>query len=319
MPTTRLASGLHPAPAVLLRTGAANSASLLNRAWRRGELTRVLPGVYTPTTDWRGLPTWDRYLARVHAVALRNPNAVFCGVSAAALRGVYLGRADENVHVLELRGSSRAAGAVRIHTGGAEREVEEVDGILLTSVPDTIVDVVRSVPPIEGLAYADALLRRTPHPNPEQLRAINECRESSRGRRNARWALARATGVPESVLESLSLGVIELAGFELPELQVTFRFEGFADRADFFWPSRQLIGEADGRVKYDDTPDAAADAIMQEKQRESRLRRQSSGLFRWGWTEIRQPRLLTGILSHAGVPRPHRNDTAVLATLRDLA
>ncbi|MGN8024800.1 hypothetical protein [Microbacterium sp. 22242] len=308
-----------PVPVELLRPSDSVNASLLNRAWHRGEVVRILPGVYADSADWRRLPRWSRYLAQVHAVALKDPDSVFCGVSAAALRGVYLGRVDEPVHVLVPLGSSRTAGRIRVHTGNREREIEELDGVLLTGVPDTIVDVARSVPPIEGLAYADALLRRVRRPNPEQLRAINESRTTSRGRRRARWALERASGVPASPLESLSIGVMEAAGFELPELQVEFRLDGYLDRADFYWRSRRLIGESDGQLKYDGTLDDPTVAIRREKERESRLRRQASGLLRWGWSEIRATDLLIGILAHGGVPRPRRSDAALLATLRDLA
>lgn len=307
------------APVELLRPSGAPNASLMNRAWHRGELIRVMPGVYAETRAWRELPRWSRYLAQVHAVAMKDPNTVFYGLSAAVLRGVYLGRVDEPVHVLEPLGSSRIAGRIRIHTGSRDRAIEELDGTLLTGIPDTIVDVARSVPPIEGLAYADALLRRAQNPNPEQLRAINESRNTSRGRRNARWALERATGVPESPLESLSLGVMESAGFEIPMLQVEFPLDGYVDRADFFWPSRRLVGEADGGIKYDGTLQDPTGAILREKRRDSRLRRQTSGLMHWGWSEVRDFDLLTTILANAGVPRPHRRDAALLATLRDLA
>ena len=128
----------------------------------------------------------------------------------------------------------------------------------------------------------DALLRRARVPNADELRAINESRTTSRGRRVARWALERATGVPEIPLESLSMGVMEAAGFELPELQVEFHLDGYADRVDFFWRSRRIIGEADGRIKYDGTLQDPTGAIVREKQRDSRLRRQASSLMHWG-------------------------------------
>ena len=312
-------AALAPVPLELLRSSDPLNASRLNRAWHRGELVRVIPGVYAESRRWQKLPRWSRYLAQVHAVTLKEPDTVFCGVSAAALRGVYLGRADEPIHVLEPVGSSRLAGRIRVHTGGHDRAIEDLDGRLLTGIPDTAVDVARSVPPIEGLAYVDALLRRARVPNTDELRAINESRKTSRGRRIARWALERATGVPESPLESLSLGVIEAAGFELPELQVEFRLDGHVDRADFFWRSRGIIGEADGQIKYDGTFQDPTGAIVREKQRDSRLRRQASGLMHWGWSEVRDSDILADILRNAGVPRPHRRDAALLATLRSLA
>lgn len=145
---------------------------------------------------------------------------------------------------------------------------------------------------------------------------MNESRLSSRYRRRARWVLDRATGIPESVLESLSLAVMEFGGFELPELQVAFRTEGEEDRVDFFWRDRDLIGEADGAVKYSGELGDPSDVIRDEKRREARLRRKVRAHLRWGWPEIRDPDLLTTMLARTGVPRIGSPDPAMLAALR---
>ena len=276
----------------------------------------MLPGVYADTDAWRELAPWDRYLAKVHAVSARHPELVICGPSAAALRGVSLARSNDPVHVLDPRGTGRVFGAVKTVTSQDVREIETVEGILLTSSADTIVDVVRGSTPGIGLAYADALLRRDPTLTIAQVQAINEARISSRNRRRARWALERATGIPESVLESLSLAIMEFGGFELPELQIVFRSEGWEDHADFFWRHLDLIGESDGDVKYSGAFGDPLDAIRAEKRRETRLRRRVSAHLRWGWPEIRQPDLLTTMLQTARVPRVGQPDQVMLASLR---
>jgi len=276
----------------------------------------VLPGVYADTDAWRELAPWDRYLAKVHAVSARHPELVICGPSAAALRGVSLARSNDPVHVLDPRGTGRVFGAVKTVTSQDVREIETVEGILLTSSADTIVDVVRGSTPGIGLAYADALLRRDPTLTIAQVQAINEARISSRNRRRARWALERTTGIPESVLESLSLAIMEFGGFELPELQIVFRSEGWEDHADFFWRHLDLIGESDGDVKYSGAFGDPLDAIRAEKRRETRLRRRVSAHLRWGWPEIRQPDLLTTMLQTARVPRVGQPDQVMLASLR---
>ncbi|WP_454119151.1 hypothetical protein [Microbacterium lacticum] len=52
------------------------------------------------------------------------------------------------------------------------------------------------------------------------------------------WVIARASPVPESTLENLSLAVIEWLGFPAPELQRWFRGQavGDDDRVDMWWP-----------------------------------------------------------------------------------
>ena len=306
---------LSPSPIPLITGDAQSSISSLNRRWRRGELTRVIPGVYAETTAWTALPPWEKQLTKVHAVMRDRDDVAASHNSAAALRGVTIGGPARVVHLLDPSGTSRRVGAVRTHTTTDKRSVERIDGILLTTTVSTIVDVARGSPPAEGLAYANALMRTEPTVTAEQLRAENESRISSRNRRHARWALSRATGVPESVLESLSLAVIEWAGFELPELQKVFRFDGVEDRGDFYWPSVGVLGEADGAIKYSSELGDPTQAILDEKRRESRLRRHLGGLIRWGWKELKDPDLLIQMLTRAGIPRLHRPDTQMLATV----
>ena len=317
MLSTDLAPRLAASPIELVRSRGTTNTTVLNRAWRRGELVRVIPGVYAGTGGWEALPPWSRYLARVHAVSLAHPDFVFCGVTAGALRGVFLGRQNDPILILAPNRTSRVSGPVRVLTSADERTIDEIDGIRLTSAQDTIVDIARAVSPGAGLAYADALLRRAPGLASASLQAINETRQSSRNRRYARWALDRASGVPESVLESLSLAVMEFAGFELPESQVTFVIDGVEDRVDFFWRSRDLIGEADGAVKYTGEFGDPVDAILKEKRREARLQRRAAGRIRWGWTELRDVDPFIDILRTARVPRVAPADPFLLASIRD--
>jgi len=312
-----LTPALTPAPVELMRSHGAANTTVLDRAWRQGDLVRVVPGVYAPVRQWEDSAPWDRYLTRVHAANLAHPGFVFCGASAAALRGVFLGRQSDPVLVLDPDRTSRVSGVVRVLTSVDRRAIDEIDGIRLTSAADTAVDVARASSPGAGLAYADALIRRTPRLTAARLRAINESRLSSRNRRRARWALDRASGVPESVLESLSLAAMEFAGFELPETQVTFFFDGVEDRVDFYWRSRDLIGEADGAVKYGGEFGDPTEAILKEKRREARLLRRAARRIRWGWPELRELDPLIDMLRTARVPRPLPADPFLLASLRD--
>jgi len=54
----------------------------------RGTLVKIRAGVYAPAFEWNELPPWERYLCRVHAVAMLQPDAIFVLESAAALAGL---------------------------------------------------------------------------------------------------------------------------------------------------------------------------------------------------------------------------------------
>ncbi|GAB6858584.1 hypothetical protein JCM13591A_26890 [Microbacterium xylanilyticum] len=313
---TREPLTLQPSPIALIRASGATNGPRLHNAHRRGELTRIVPGVYAATANWTRLKRGQQYLAKVHAASARFPDHVVCGHSAAALYGISLSRPSDPVHLLGSTGTARVSGPVRFVVSRDERDVRHVDGILVTSVPDTIVDAVRDSTPGIGLAYADMLLRAQSRISTDRLRAINEARLSSRFRARARWALERATGIPESPLESISLAVMEFGGFELPELQVVFLDEGEEDRVDFFWRSCGVIGESDGDVKYSGEFGDPQAIIRAEKLRQRRLRRRVTNDLRWGWPEVRTPDLLTTMLLRAGIPRVKPSDAGMLAALR---
>ncbi|WP_051171921.1 hypothetical protein [Microbacterium indicum] len=284
--------------------------------WRREhDVFRVRPAVYADRDTWWALPPWDRYLARVHAAALRMPRAVFARESACALLGLPVLGEPTEIHVLVRRpGAARITGDVQGHFATDELELLRADGLASVSARDTVVDIARSGHPAYALAVADAAMRESGITGSD-LTTINESRVSARGRRPADWPLSRATGVPESVLESISLAAIEWLGFPAPELQVEFDLGGGAiARVDAFWRRWRVIGEADGAAKYrgDDR------SMLAEKRREDALRRHVSGFARWGWDEIREPNTLGSILSDAGVPRIRQPDATRLRMLRDL-
>lgn len=304
-----------PMPLLLSRD---EGVSHTERGWRAGTLTRLARGVYVGTDQWGALPPWEKYLVRVHAVIAIAPRRVICNESAAALLGVLIAYPSRPVHVLSQEGSAREYRGVRTHVSAEAREVIIVDGIRLTSPAATAVDIARSRPFAEGLAYADALLRLDSTITLASLIGLNEAMISGRGRRRARWALDRTSGIPESVLESVSVALIEWLGYEAPILQQEFRFEGHVDRADFYWKGADIIGEADGDVKYSAAMGDPATAIVAEKRRENRLRRNTSGLARWGWPELHKIEPFDAALRAAGLRPVRPRDTMRLANFRKL-
>ena len=250
MPLVAASTIVRPSPIPLLRW---TDVPHPERGVAARVLVKVRHGVYASARLWKTLAPWDRYLARVHAVSLVLPGAVFCRESAAALLGMPIFGDPVIVHVLvESSGTARLVAGVRSHRAGHDRTILESSGLALTSPADTAIDLARHRHPAVGRSAADAALRVDPALTRDLLVAGNEARASSRGRNIARWSLTRSTSLAETALESVSLSVIEWLGFPAPELQVVFRSEsGTEDRADALWRSLGVVGEADGDLKYD--------------------------------------------------------------------
>lgn len=281
-----------------------------------GNLVRVRRGVLASAALWRALAPWQRYAARVHAVVMTHPDAVFCLESAAVLLGLPIVGEPRDVHVLDSpEATSRLNGGIRLHTTTGDRLLVEVGGILSTSALDTTIDVARSRHPALGLAVADAALRIDASLSVSALVAQNESRLSSRGRRQARWALHRANPLAETMLESISRAAIEWLGFEEPELQRRFHTGGATDRTDMWWETPRVVGEADGDIKYDGSLQDPLLAIRREKSRDARIARFAAGIAHWGWSDVARIDPLRDALRHAGLRPAHPETSRELYSL----
>ena len=111
--------------------------------------------------------------------------------------------------------------------------------------------------------------------------------------------------------------MIEWCGFETPDLQHTFHYEGQEDRVDFLFPSGAVIGESDGWGKYQlEDPEHAADLLAAEKRREDRLRRHRHPFARWDTVDAWRVDPLRQALLAAGSPLVRPPQPLMLATLR---
>lgn len=280
---------------------------------------RLVPGIFVDSAAWHALPPWEKYLARVHAVHRRRPDAVFVLDSAAALLGLpVLGR-PQYIHVLaDHKGAARITGNVQGHYLTDDLAVNRSAGLAHTSLLATAIDLARTRHPAYGRAVLDHACR-VHGATAGEFAAENDARVSSRGRTAAIWAIERASRLPESVLESVSLSTIEWLGFEAPQLQVAFDLGVLGTaRVDMYWPRAKVIGEADGDSKYRMDSDDPGTAVLREKKREDALRRQANGFARWGWQHIAAPAQLDEFLSHEGVPRTRPRDSTRLRTLQAL-
>ena len=313
--TTTTPPRIAPSPIALVsRTQDPHAA----RAAARGEFVRVSSGVYASRVAWEALKPWERYLARVHAASMRYPDAVFCLDAAAAFRSLPIFGEPEEVHVIApAHATARASAGVRVHLTAEPRSIEEIDGILVTDVADTVVDLARGRHNAVGLAVANAALRANPQLTSASLRAVNEGRASSRWRRHARWPLERAIPTPESPLESVSLAAVEWLGIPPPELQRRFCGPDHTDQVDFWWHATRTAGEADGDLKYDGEHADAVRALRDRRRRDGRLRALGvTATAHWAWSDVVDAAGLQAALVAAGVHPRYPQDTRQLHGLR---
>jgi hypothetical protein len=154
-------------------------------------------------------------------------------------------------------------------------------GVLLTSVPRTVIDLARALPFAEGVAVADSALHAGLTSKSELAAVIGDCPRWP-GLRRAREVTEFSDARSESVLESLSRAVFGQAGLPPPDLQVWVGDdEDVIGRADFLWRRYNTIGEADGAFKYQTPARARA-----QLERDARLRAAGYEVVHFTWPQI---------------------------------
>ncbi|MGL5849308.1 MAG: hypothetical protein ACRCZD_00880, partial [Phycicoccus sp.] len=262
-------------------------AMLVRGAWLRRQdvvprppdWVRVRHGYWVAATDWAGLLPVHRHAALVHATArcCDDPTGpLFSHAAAAALHGLprismWPAVAEALIDGPRIRSSRR----LRKHVG-AESGAVEVDGLRVTPLARTVVDIARTSTLADGVAAADFALRHRLCTAAEIAGQVDAVALSAPGR--ARAALVRDLADPRSQSpgESLSRTQMFLVDLPRPELQYGVHDHlGHIGNADFGWG--RVLGEFDGSTKYRVPPGATAEeasrVILAEKQREDRMRR----------------------------------------------
>jgi very-short-patch-repair endonuclease len=213
----------------------------LARRTSRGELRQLTPHLYTDVAE----PQPDEPL-RAAAVAL---DGAVSHTSAALLWGLELAATPGQPTVTVGRDRSRARLLdVRVHRADLEeQDVRWRDGVRVTTVLRTVLDLCRSLPLAEAVAAVDSALRRRLL-TVAQLRAALLALPAGRGRGLVARAIALVDPRSGSVLESLVRVLLHVHGVRAPRTQVVVRSRTGAriGRVDFAWPDVRLVVEADG-------------------------------------------------------------------------
>ncbi|PZE82758.1 hypothetical protein [Curtobacterium sp. MCBD17_032] len=263
---------------------------------------RLFHGTAVERREWSALPPLGRRQLVVRArAATLQADGVVSHRSAAALWGLPdHGRPDWRLHVIDRRATKTHSGRGVVRHAGrlADDEVVVLDGLRTTSLLRTVVDLAHTSTFTLAVVVLDHVLHGG-HLDHATLASALADRRGRRGSRRAASALAFADAAAESPGESISRVTLRQLGAAPPVLQQEFATDAGLFRVDFWWPGSGVIGEFDGRVKYDDR-----DGLWTEKRREDALRRSREvrGFARWGMAEAEDPGRLAAVLVTAGLP-----------------
>lgn len=283
------------------------------RAALRGLEVRVGRGAYAPKAEWERLDDSDRHRVRMTAFArTRAVQPVFSHWSAAVWHGLpVVGGVPDLLHITVGRsGGGRSGHGVRAHSTAVDAEdVVRFDGLLMTSVARTVVDIAATAPTPAAVSMADHVLRAgvprrgTSGSEPDRADLLSAWERALplRGHRRALDVIEFADGRADSPLESVSRANMRAAGITRPVLQTQYSDRaGLIGYVDFSWPERATVGEADGDAKYLDSDlrggRSADRVVLDEKIREDRLRALGLRVVRWRWETAQDPRALAALL-----------------------
>ncbi|MGA4506285.1 hypothetical protein ACQB6R_12105 [Propionibacteriaceae bacterium G1746] len=280
-----------------------------------GDLTRVMRGQYVQTPlDARAL-----HLQRARSCA----GQVLALETAAMVHGLPITRLPELVQVVQQgAGRSRTRTIKRVLSAPLPAQhVTEVDGLLLTTLPRTVVDLARVRGLEPGMIAWEAARWRARVA--EALTAFDaeaadviEALRGRKGLRHAQVALVRASAMSQSPMETRSLMRMRTLGIPEPVQQYEVLDPGGTSLGftDFAWPDLGVLGEYDGQDKYDllARPGETPAAVMRrEKRRQERMESLGWVFARWGKEEVGRPPALRERIDRAFAIAARRSGPAM--------
>jgi hypothetical protein len=220
--------------------GAALEAGLLTRGELRTKYRAVYRGVY--------LANEVALTARLRAEAawlFAGPDAVLCGLSAAAVYGTDWLDADAPAEVV--RSNRHSPAGLTVHSYSlAPDDVCVAGGMWVTSATRTAFDLGRLLPEDQAVPTLDALLNVTGL-DPDDVWALADANRGIRGVARLRRALGLADGGSESPLQTQTRLLLRSTGIPGLRTQIPFYDEWglVCTRAALGWPRWQVAVECD--------------------------------------------------------------------------
>jgi hypothetical protein len=264
---------------------AGSTFAVIAAAVKTGELKRIRRDVYVDGPSWRSWEPAEQHAACVEAGMLRIRRPTVASRESRLFMADLPALATSNdVALTATTGHPKEYKSLSVHVADVppqHLEAHDVLGLPATTIPRAVVDIGRQGSLQRGLVAADGALRQGGSRD-ELRRVVEEC-HSLPGTAQALRVLDLADPRSESAGESISRAMFIEHELEIPELQVTLAkgSQGPEYRVDFLWRRQRVIGEFDGKGKYDDPL---------EKRREEARQVYLEGLgyvvIRWGWDDV---------------------------------
>lgn len=269
------------------------SAGRVHRLSRAGLLVRVATGVYASRAELTAATPWQAFTLRSRAFVLAcGPSVSASGWSAAALLGLPV---VSDPPSLPQAAAPRQVGHPLNSPYGKVRTADLPashcvisNGVSVTSLARTVVDLGRTSPRPDALVIADsALARGLPATH---LHDVLASQAGWDGIREAAWVVDHADAYAETPLETLGrLAFIE-GGLPIPISNAWIDLGALRYRPDHLLDDLWEVFEGDGAQKYDGRLDAGA-VIAKQREREWHLREAGYEIgVRYGYREARYER-----------------------------
>ena len=256
----------------------------LRSAVQRGILLNPRRGLYVDRAVWRTASNDTRLAMRLLAVQLVAPDAIGVDLTAATIWRLPVRRTPETPQVARQNRFGALAGGRVLRTVSQPRAMECVDGLSVTTLPDTVIGIAARYPRADALITLDAALRRGL--SRDELMTSIERLPYSNAQARALDTLDLGDPWSESWLESLSRGRGIDLGMPVPLCNVTLVFANFEARVDELWVELGVIGECDGKGKYLKRVGDVAQVHWDEKQRHEDLEENGFAVARWGTKQV---------------------------------
>jgi Transcriptional regulator, AbiEi antitoxin len=256
---------------------------------KRGKLVRIGRGLYVTGETAKAFgssPEGQHVLKTAAAVIQAGKGAVVSHQSAALLHGIDLIAGPGQDVTITGRPAGGRKGTAGVHLYTTPLPVDHVTRTLrlpVTTAARTVIDLARTMTFTDGVVAADAAIRKG-LTSKSQLRAVLATGSRRHGMIQARRVVEFASGLAESVLESIARVAFDQLGLPAPRLQVWITTpDGEAiGRVDFYWEDHATIAEVDGAMKYDIDPGRARAQLRRDK----RLREAGYEVVHLTWHDI---------------------------------
>lgn len=241
----------------------------------------LFPGVFVDAELWAQLDARGRHVCRLNGRLLRKSKDWMAGRrSAVIVHGLpMIGQPPEVPQLLRGYDGKRPKARSRHERISTlyEGDAAEVGGIATSSLARSVCDTARGEEFRNAVVVADGALRA----------GLDHEVLLASARRFAEWpngaAALRvsrfANGLSETALESISRVAIVQSSLPDPEQQIeVYLGKELIGRVDFLIRSHNLIGQADGDLKYD-----SQDDVLHDKRQDERYEDLGFEVVRWGW------------------------------------